>query len=343
MIAAALVTLKQHRFEVAFAALAAIAVAVWALVIEFRLTSLGVPARCIDDWLITGPAGREDCAGAVREWGSILSSGEGIFNGQGPLPLAAMPLLPFLVGLLGGVPLVARELEARTAQTAWSLFPSRAMWLIRQLTPVVLVLGLSLVFAAFAATPVAADRVAWGGGFASSDLGLHGPLVLIRAFAAFGIGLFAGALLGRALPAFVLGGVLCFTLLTASGLAKDAWRAGLPPVVIGEAPPEGGEVVVAPRSITTGYEWRTPEGQQISFQQARRIATAGGVPLPKADDQQDSAAGVWLAAHGYQLVIIGITDEMALGWGSYEAAMFGVLGLISLPTAFWLVQRRRPT
>jgi hypothetical protein len=71
MIAAALVTLKQHRFEIAFAALASIAVAVWALVTEFRLTALGVPARCIDDWLITGPAGREDCAGMVREWGSI--------------------------------------------------------------------------------------------------------------------------------------------------------------------------------------------------------------------------------------------------------------------------------
>jgi len=316
-------------------------VAVWAVVTEFRLTSLGVPARCIDDWLISGPAGREDCAAAVREWGSILSSGEGIFNGQGPLPLAAMPLLPFLVGLLGGVPLVARELEARTAQTAWSLFPSRAMWLIRQLAPVALVLGVSVAFAAAAASPVAADRVAWGSGFASSDLGLHGPLVLIRGFAAFGIGLFAGALLGRALPAFVLGGVLCFTLLTASGLARDAWMAGLPSVVIREAAPAG-EVVLAPRSITTGYEWRTPEGQQISFQQARRIATAGGVPLPKADDPQDIAAAVWLDAHGYQFVTVGITDEMALGWGWYEAAIFGALGLISLPTAFWLVQRRRP-
>jgi hypothetical protein len=340
MIAAALVTLKQHRFEVAFAALAAIAVALWALVTEFRLTALGVPARCIDDWLITGPAGREDCAAAVREWGSILSSGEGIFNGQGPLPLAAMPLLPFLVGLLGGVPLVARELEARTAQTAWSLFPSRGVWLIRQLAPVALVLGVSVAFAAFAASPVAADRVAWGWN-ASLDLGLHGPLVLIRAFAAFGMGLFAGALVGRALPAFVLGGVLCLTLLTASGFARDAWRAGLPPVVIREAA-AGGEVVLDPRSITTGYEWRTPEGQQISFQQARRIATAGGVPLPKEDDPQDSAAAVWLDAHGYQFVTVGITDEMALGWGWYEAAMFGVLGLISFPTAFWLVQRRRP-
>ena len=84
MIAAALVTLKQHRFEVAFAALASIAVAVWALVTEFRLTSLGVPARCIDDWLITGSTGREDCAGAVREWGSILSSGEGISMAKDP-------------------------------------------------------------------------------------------------------------------------------------------------------------------------------------------------------------------------------------------------------------------
>jgi hypothetical protein len=341
MLAAALVTLKQHRFEVAFAAVASIAVAVWALVTEFRLTALGVPARCIDDWLITGAAGREDCARAVREWGSILSSGEGIFNGQGSLPLAAMPLLPFLVGLLGGVPLVARELEARTAQTAWSLFPSRAMWLIRQLAPVALVLGVSLAFAAFAASPVAADRAAWGQ-LASLDLGLHGPLVLIRAFAAFGMGLFVGALLGRTLPAFVLGGALCFTLLTASGFARNAWMAGLTPIVIGEAPRPGGEVVVAPRSIPTGYEWIAPNRKQISFQEARGIATAAGVAQPKQDDPQDLAAAEWLDAHGYQFLMVGISDEMALGWGWYEAAMFSFLGVISLATAFWLVQRRRP-
>jgi hypothetical protein len=278
----------------------------------------------------------------MREWGIILNSGEGIFNGQGPLPLAAMPLLPFLVGLLGGVPLVARELEARTAQTAWSLFPSRAMWLIRQLAPVALVLGVSVAFAAFAASPVAADRVASGGGFAFSDLGLHGPLVLIRAFAAFGMGLFAGALVGRALPALVLGGVLCFTVLTASGFARNAWIADLGPVVVGESP-AGGEVVLAPRSITTGNEWIAPDGRQISFQEARLIATAAGVPPPKVNDPQDIAAAVWLDAHGYQSVVVGITDEMALGWGRYEAAIFGALGLISLATAFWLVQRRRPT
>jgi hypothetical protein len=338
-IAAALVTLKQHRFEVAVATLAAIATALWAIVTEFRLTALGVPARCINDWLISGPAGREDCIAAMREWGSVLYTGEGIFTGQGPLPIAAMPLLPFVVGLLGGVPLVARELEARTAQTAWSLFPSRATWLLRQIAPVALVLGLSVALAAFAAGPLAAERAAWGWR-ASLDLGLHGPLVLVRTFAAFGIGLFAGALLGRALPAFVLGGALCFTLLTGSGLAKDAWRAGLAPVVIGEPPPDGGEVVVAPRSITTGYAWRTPDGQQISFQAARRIATAAGVP--PAADLQDIAAAVWLDAHGYQLVVVGITDEMALGWGPYEAAIFAAMGLISLPTASLLVRRRRP-
>jgi hypothetical protein len=341
MVAAALLTLKQHRFEIAFASLAAIAVALWALVTEVRLTALAVPGRCIDDWLVTGPAGREDCAGAMREWGSILAGGEGIFNGQGPIPLAAMPLLPFLVGLLGGVPLVARELEARTAQTAWSLFPSRAIWLSRQLAPVALVLGVSVACAALAATPVAADRAAWGWS-ASLDLGLHGPLVLIRAFAAFGIGVFTGAVVGRALPAFVLGGALCFSLLTASGFARDAWRAGLAPVVIGEAPPTGGEVVVAPRSITTGYEWRAPDGQRVSFHAAREIATAAGVPLPRANDSQDVAAAVWLDAHGYRLLIVGITDEMALGWAFYEAAIFGALGLISLPTAFLLVRRRRP-
>lgn len=98
MIPAALVTLKQHRFEVAFATLAAIAVASWALVTELRLTALGVSARCIDDWLITGPAGREECVGAMREWGSVLHAGEGIFNGQGPIPTCGDALAPIRRG-----------------------------------------------------------------------------------------------------------------------------------------------------------------------------------------------------------------------------------------------------
>lgn len=45
-----------------------------------------------------------------------------------------------------GVPIVARELEARTAQTAWSLSGSRLRWLLRQMAPILILLGVTVSF-----------------------------------------------------------------------------------------------------------------------------------------------------------------------------------------------------
>jgi hypothetical protein len=60
--------------------------------------------------------------------------------------------LPSVLGLLGGVPIVWRELETRTAQTAWSLSPSRLRQLAHQISSIGLVLGVVMVFAAVVAT-----------------------------------------------------------------------------------------------------------------------------------------------------------------------------------------------
>lgn len=113
MLAPARVTLKLHRFEIAAATIAALAVGVWALVVDYRLDALNVPAGCIDNWLARadGPDGATACAGAMRAWGEILTRDGEIFIGQGILPLSVMGVLPFAVGLLGGVPIVARELR----------------------------------------------------------------------------------------------------------------------------------------------------------------------------------------------------------------------------------------
>ena len=128
MLAAARVTLKQHRFEISVAALAAVAAAVLGLSIAIRMDALHVSQACIDSVFAS-----QDGSGIGQECLSLVRAGSGILggtylNGEGSLPVSVMGALPFLVGLLGGVPIVARELEAGTAQTAWSLNGSRVRW-----------------------------------------------------------------------------------------------------------------------------------------------------------------------------------------------------------------------
>jgi hypothetical protein len=341
MLAAARVTLKQHRFEILAAMLAAIAVGMWALFVQSRLDALNVPPSCIDNWLyrVDGPDGAGECAGRMRAWGEILTADGAIFTGEGILHVSVMGMLPFATGLLGGIPIVARELEARTAQTAWSLNGSRLRWLLQQVAPVAILLGLAVIFSAIAASALAADRAAWGEP-SFLDIGLHGPLLVVRAFAAFGVGLLVGALLGRTLPAFVLGVALSFAMLIFVGLARDAWLAGLEPIGIGEISPATGELVIAPRTVRTGWGWRTPDGNIISNEEA--LALVPPETSQQDDPGQQTHSAEWLAERGYTGPVLGVTEEMALGWAPYDGLLFGLVGVVGFAGAIALVNQRRP-
>jgi hypothetical protein len=52
-----------------------------------------------------------------------------------------------------------RELETRTAQTAWSLSPSRTRWLANQIWPLVLVAGTAIVIASIASSMLHTTRI----------------------------------------------------------------------------------------------------------------------------------------------------------------------------------------
>jgi hypothetical protein len=340
--AAALVTLKQHRFEVGVAVVAAVVAGLIGLSIALRINALGVPKACLDAAVASqdGSGVTADCLAMVREGAGIL--GETFLTGEGTIALSIMGVLPFLLGLLGGVPIVAREIEARTAQTAWSLNGSRSRWLGRQVAPIAVVLGISMAFAAIVAIPVADASVAWGLG-ASSLIGLHGPLALVRAFAAFGIGLAVGALLGRALPAFVIGVALSFALLVGTGLARESWMRSLEPSAIAQISPETGEFDTPPRAVTTGWGVLTPDGTLLSAARGRELATAAGVPPAAEYDTQDGPALEWYAANGYTLVPVGLSDEVALGWSTYDGIIFGAVGLAGVLAALVAVRRTRPT
>lgn len=337
---AAWVSLRQHHLEVSVAALAAMAAAILGLSIAVRIAGLGITDDCLDRVraLQDGSLAGAHCFALVRAGSGIL--GETYFTGEGTIALSIMGALPFLLGLLGGVPIVGRELEARTAQTAWWLNPSRSRWLLRQVVPVAAVLGTLMILAAIVASIVADDWARWYGGRAYL-IGTEGIVAVIRAFAAFGIGLALGALLGRTLPAFIFGLALSIAILFALGQAQRAWQASLPATPLNRLDPATGELTPAV-GTTTGWGWIAPDGRVLSQEGARQIAADAGVAPPEPGDVQDTPAGIWLQEHGYHGVQMGVTDETAMGWATYDAAAFGGVGLIALGGAFFLVNRRRP-
>lgn len=313
MLSSVRLPLKQHRFELGAAALAALVLGFSALVVAYRLNTIEMPAGCFDAWIQDRGAPRAaDCALAIQTWVSINENEAGMV-------FLAMAILPFVVGLLGGVPLVARELESRTAQTAWFLWGSRLRWLARQLLPVIVLLGAVTTFAAFAVEPLEATQVR----SAVEHQTLHGPIVIARAFAALGIGLLVGALLGRTLPASIVGVLLCVVIAIAAVEPRIAWLDDRK-TVIGPIQASG---------YSFGFLMRAPDRALITLDEA-----FSRVP-PGEEENQDQ----WLFDHGYEYVQLGVTDETVMAWTPYEVVGFSLVGLATIASTGLVVNRRRPT
>ncbi|HEX5040626.1 MAG TPA: hypothetical protein VFW95_10875 [Candidatus Limnocylindria bacterium] len=155
------------------------------------------------------------------------------------------------------------------------------------------------------------------------------------------MGLLVGALIGRTIPGAILAGALCISLIIGTSLARDAWLASLPATIIA-TPGESGEVDIPASAIFTGDAWEAPDGAILTTEEARRIATDGGVPPAESGDEQDARAAVWLSEHGYTPVVMGITDDRASAWAGYDLLIFGAAGLLSAGASFAVVRRRRP-
>lgn len=334
------VTLKQYRFELGFALLATVLATALGLSIHVRMEALGVPPGCPEQVRASedGSGIEPDCARLVGVGSAIL--GESYMNPGGSVQASIMGLLPFLVGLVAGLPIIARELEDRTAQTAWWLNPSRGRWLRQRLAPVLLTLGVATAAAAVVASMVADDWLRWYGPEQSRILGTHGPLVVLRAFGAFGVGLAAGARLGRTFPATLASVSLLFLLLIGTVQLRDGYLAQLPfePLWERNASGEWESVGGVPQAVA----WGGPNGEVITQAQARQLANEAGVPLPAQNAHYDTLAETWLQEHGYVEISLGTTDRGAASWGIYEGMLFTIVGGAGLAGTFLIVNRRRP-
>lgn len=109
-------------------------------------------------------------------------------------------VVPGIIGIFWGAPLVARELEAGTYRLAWTQSVTRTRWLAAKLAVVglasVLVTGLLSLFITWWASPLDRAQVDLYATFDQRDLVPVGYAAL-----AFALGVVAGVLIRRTLPA----------------------------------------------------------------------------------------------------------------------------------------------
>ncbi len=176
---------RQHRYQVA---LASIALAAFAIVVA--VTGVHMAA--------TYHGALHSCAATA----SCDSVGDGLFNGDGAVIdlVNFTVVVPVLLGLFWGAPLLAREFEEGTHKFVWTQSVTRRAWLSAKVA--------ALLGAAALAGTVLALSVTWWS--RTLDLAQHNRFarfdiqgIVPVGYALFGaaLGLTAGALLRRTLPA----------------------------------------------------------------------------------------------------------------------------------------------
>ena len=111
-------------------------------------------------------------------------------------------ILPMLVGIFWGAPLVAREIEHGTHRLVWTQGTSRLRWAATKFGLVLIgVLAMTAVFAAMLNWWISPVMQTSGQRFDYIFFDTHGIVVFGYATFALALGIFAGAVTGRLLPA----------------------------------------------------------------------------------------------------------------------------------------------
>ena len=111
-------------------------------------------------------------------------------------------VLPMLAGMFWGAPLVAREIEHGTHRLVWTQGVSRLRWAATKIGLVsVAVLVMTAIFAGMLTWWITPVMQTSGQRFAYIFFDIHGIVVFGYTLFALALGIFAGAVTGRMLPA----------------------------------------------------------------------------------------------------------------------------------------------
>jgi hypothetical protein len=341
-------TWRQSRAQtmVAIAALAALAIALaitWPHLADLYQSSGLVACR-----------GHVGCSNAATTFinGLAGSTIDGfLFN----LCIGVLYLAPALIGVFWGAPLITRELETNTFRLAWTQSVTRSRWVAVKVGAIGLATmataGLLSLMTTWWAGPV--DRaLPLGGGNVGKGLGAFGrlsPLLFgVRGIApigyaafAFALGVTAGVLIRRTLPAMaVTAGSFAFVQI--------AWPNWIRPHLITPLTKMG---PITPAKISSlmisGNHMRLTAAVNLpgAWILSRRAVTAAGRtftgPVPGACQAQgiqacNAAVG---RLHLKQIVTYQPASRFwEFQW--YETAIFLAAALVLAALSFWWVRRR---
>jgi len=229
------------------------------------------------------------------------------------------------IPLVLGVPILTREIEQKTAMIAWPLSGSRMKWLVWRTGPV-MVVGLVVI----GVMGFAADQLAQAY-FPHNDIGFdrhgsRGISLVTRSTLMLAAAVLLGAVIGRLLPALLIGIVLAIGVSTAMDAAVPHWASSTELT--------GPETeIYGPGPLRTGAQYRLADGRLISAQEGEILVQElygqnGGEEPDPAELPQQVMYGI--AAERYGEVLI-----------RESAAILGVTVLAGA-SAVVVVQRRRP-
>jgi hypothetical protein len=244
---------------------------------------------------------------------------------------SAVPLLP---GLFWGAPMVAHELETGTNQFAWTQSITRQRWLAVRT-------GWLLLAAAVLAGAVSAVVTWWSGpdnalyanAFEANKFDVTDIVPVGYAVFAMALGICAGALLRRTLPALAvtLAGFVALRALIAQGLRPHY----MPPVtayykLMGLYPPKGSYLGVSQGIVG-------PNGKP-AVGLGSYVFNGGPIPAVCAKAVQNPAP--CMAAHGYREYLAYQPASRFWAFQGIETGIFVVLAAVLLGITFWVLKRR---
>lgn len=318
MITLARLSGRLQRFELVSVLIIVALLAAAALIVRGHLVGLNVPTSCFAEFLTSGPRPGSSCGAAAQEFFSIE-------NREAIPVMQAMALAPLIAGILLGVGLVGREIEAETAGLVWALDGSRVRWLAGRLLPIGVALIALLGILAVASDLLMAAREPWvDSGKTLVDMDAHGGLLVLRGAVAFLIAALVGAALGRTLPSIIVATALVAVVgAVGIGLSNVWLEANI------EYRPEPVDAVNLPGGLNFGTMSRGKDGMVIPDHAALSLAP------PDADPS------AWVADN-YENVYAFVPGSAYPEYVSLQAVVLAVGLVVQVAVLLAVVRRRRP-
>ena len=328
------VTWRQHRAALAGAAALLGALSLYLLSYGLKINhAYAKVAGC-------HPAGAAACRQLVNTfnhdyWGG--GGGSALSSGGAQSISSLLLVVPVLLGVFTGAPVLARELETGTFRFAWTQGCGRVRWAISKLV--------LLAAALTAATWVFSELFSWyfhpfvADGQVSRLLplafGALGVAFAAWALAAFAIGAFAGAAIRRTVPAMAASLAACTVLDMATAIVLRqhyetplTLRGGAPYL---PPPSLGNSWVVS--SWTAGADGK-PLGQKTINDLMQQV------PASVQNSPNPNAFQAWLSARHYAQWWAYQPQSRFWHFQLIEGCWLLALSLLLIAATVWLVRRR---